>query len=79
MFSFFKKRETNIYSITFPDFGWKKEDENSELIKWYNADKSMVLSINFVRKVPDLPNGDIDHLRIFFNEIASSNNLAYLK
>ena len=70
MFSFFRKAKPSINSITFPDFGWKKENGDNEVVKWYNPERTMGLALHFFNMVPDAPKGDIDKIRAAYQKLA---------
>src|ERR1700719_3539080 len=75
MFSFFKKPEVNIHSITIPDLGWEMAKNEPNIIQWYDPKNPNVLSINFFNIPPDIPSiKDIDVLRNYFRTMASNAN-----
>lgn len=84
MFNFFKKSKpaeqpttitsVTIQSITIPNFGWNKVEENDSRIVWVNPEENALISLYFFNILPDLPTiKDINSLRDFYRQsIAAS-------
>jgi len=84
MFNFFKKKKAaekpatvnsiNINSVSIPNFGWNKVEENDARIVWVNPEESALISIYFFNIPPDLPTiKNVDSLRNFYrHSIAAS-------
>jgi hypothetical protein len=71
MFNFFNKNKAkvNINSISVPNFGWNKVEENESRIVWVNPEQSVLISLNFFDLQPDLPTiKDLDFLRNFYRK-----------
>lgn len=50
MFNLFNKKESKITinSISVPDFGWNKVEENDSRIVWVNLEESALILLNFL-------------------------------
>lgn len=76
MFSFFRKSEISIKSVSIHDFGWPKVTEEDGIIRWVNQERTAVVTINYFDLVPDIPtrDRDVNVLRSFFrNSINKAN------
>lgn len=75
MFSLFKKNKANIKSIEVPDFGWRKVNENNNVIQWINPEETRAISINFFELAPELPTiNDLDALRRYYRQSIAAVN-----
>lgn len=84
MFNFFKKSKpakqpatiipVTIQSVTIPNFGWNKVEENDSRIVWVNPEENALISLYFFNIPPDLPTiKDVNSLRDFYRQsIAAS-------
>ncbi|MCS3871156.1 hypothetical protein J3D55_004072 [Chryseobacterium ginsenosidimutans] len=71
MFNFFNKNKTKVHinSISVPNFGWNKVEENESRIVWVNPEQSVLISLNFFDLQPDLPTiKDLAFLRNFYRK-----------
>lgn len=57
MLNYFKKNKTrvDIESVSIPNFGWNKINEDRSVIKWVNPEEDTIISLNFFNMAPDLP------------------------
>lgn len=77
MSNLFNKKEpqVTINSVSVPDFGWNKVEENDSRIVWVNPEESALISLNFFDIQPDLPTiKNLDFLKDFYrNSISEAN------
>ncbi|WP_265430026.1 hypothetical protein [Chryseobacterium sp. YIM B08800] len=77
MSNLFNKKEpqVTINSVSVPDFGWNKVEENDSRIVWVNPEESTLISLNFFDIQPDLPTiKNLDFLKDFYrNSISEAN------
>ena len=77
MFNLFNKKESKITinSISVPDFGWNKVEENDSRIVWVNPEENALISLNFFNLQPDIPTvKNLDFLKDFYrNSISEAN------
>lgn len=77
MFNLFNKKESKITinSISVPDFGWNKVEENDSRIVWVNLEESALILLNFFDIQPDIPNvKNLNFLKDFYrNSISEAN------
>ena len=52
MFSFFKKNEISIRSVSIPNIGWPKVREEEGIIVWGNPERTAIVSVNYFELVP---------------------------
>lgn len=75
MFSLFGKNKASIKSIEIPNFGWRKVNENDNIIQWINPQETMAISINFFDLAPDLPTiTNLDALRRYYRQSIAAVN-----
>lgn len=77
MLNLFNKKEVEvtINSISVPDFGWNKVEENDSRIVWVNPEENALISLNFFNLQPDIPTvKNLDFLKNFYrNSISEAN------
>ncbi|WP_404985217.1 hypothetical protein ACI513_18390 [Chryseobacterium sp. M5] len=77
MFNLFNKKEpeVTINSVSVPDFGWNKVEENDSRIVWVNPEENALISLNFFDIQPNIPTvKNLDFLKDFYrNSISEAN------
>lgn len=77
MFNLFNKKEpeVTINSVSVPDFGWNKVEENDSRIVWVNPKENALISLNFFDIQPNIPTvKNLDFLKDFYrNSISEAN------
>ncbi|MDF2188520.1 hypothetical protein [Paraflavitalea sp. CAU 1676] len=69
MFSLFNSKKVTIHSLSIPDIGWRKAQDQPDIIQWYNPEETMGLSVNYFNLRPDIPAiKDIHALRQFYRQ-----------
>ena len=69
MLDFFNKKKIDINAITLPVFGWILEKSDKQAIQWINPEETIILSLYFFNKNPDIPTiKNLDILRKFYRE-----------
>lgn len=70
-----KEPEVTINSISVPDFGWNKVEENDSRIVWVNPQENALILLNFFNLQPDIPTvKDLDFLKDFYRSSISEAN-----
>jgi len=74
MIKLFNRKKITINSISIPDFGWNKENNDSSFKQWNNPEQASLLSLNFFDIKPDLPTiKDEQMMRDFYRERITAN------
>lgn len=70
-----KEPEVTINSVSVPDFGWNKVEENDSRIVWVNPEENALISLNFFNLQPDIPTvKNLDFLKDFYRSSISEAN-----
>lgn len=65
----FGPSKVNINSISIPHFDLEVAKDDKAMKQWLNSEKSLSLSINFFKSVPDIPTiKDMELLRAFYRK-----------